>query len=99
MAPGHIMEGAQSWSRLAIDHTIAVPGIGMGARIMSGGLATGRGGIVSACGFVDITSRVDTRFFPWWDAARAARYQAVASPPSKPRKVPTSVSERSWRFR
>jgi hypothetical protein len=32
-------------------------------------------------------------------AATSVGYQAVTSPPSKPRKAPTSVSRRSCRFR
>ena len=98
-APGHIMEGAQSWSQLAIDHTIAAPDIGMAACITSGGLATGRGGMASEFGFVAITSLEDTNVFVCCSAAGPRPYQAVTSPPTKPRKVPTSVSERSWRFR
>ena len=60
-APGHIMEQAQSWSQLAIDHTIEGPDIGMAACITSGGLATGRGVMASEFGFVAITSLEDTK--------------------------------------
>ena len=57
--PGHITGEAPSWSRLAIDRTIAVLGIGTAAHIMFGSLVTGRGGMVSKCGFVAITSCED----------------------------------------
>ena len=32
-------------------------------------------------------------------AATSAGYQAVTSPPAKPREAPTSISRRSWRLR
>ena len=99
MAPVHIIDEAQSWLQLAIDHTIAAPDIGMAACTMSGSLATGRGGMANECGSVAITLREDTKLLPLCSAVASAHYKAVTSPPSKPRKVPTSVSERSWRFR
>jgi hypothetical protein len=58
--PDHIMEEAQSSSRLAIDRTIVVPVTGTDARITSGGQGTGRGGTVSKSGSVAITSCEDT---------------------------------------
>jgi hypothetical protein len=96
-ALGHIMEEAQSWSPLAIARTTAVPDTGMVACTTFGGLVTGPGGMDSKCGSAAITLHEDTKAIPW--VATSAGYQAVTSPPSKPRKAPTIVSERSWRFR
>ena len=59
MAPGRITAEAQSWWQLAIGRTIAVPDIGTAAYIMFGSLVTGRGDMVSACGFAGITWRED----------------------------------------
>jgi hypothetical protein len=58
--PGHTTEEARSWSRSAIDLTIAVPVTGMDARITSGNQVTGHGGTVSKSGSVAITSCEDT---------------------------------------
>ena len=58
--PARTMEEAQSWSRLAIDHIIADPDIGMAACIMSGSPVTGHGGMASECGSVATMSREDT---------------------------------------
>jgi hypothetical protein len=96
---GRIMEEVQSWSQLAIDRIIVVPDTGMAARITSGNPATGHGGTGSECGSVVITSCEGTKPVPVAVAAASAGYQAVTRPPSKPRKVPTSVSRKSWRLR
>jgi hypothetical protein len=55
----HITEGAQSWSLLAIDLTIAVPVTGTDALITFGSQATGHRGMVSKSGSVAITSCED----------------------------------------
>ncbi len=60
MAPGRITEEAQSSSQLAIGRTIVDPGIGTVARIIFGGLVTGRGGTGSTYGSVVITLCEDT---------------------------------------
>ncbi len=41
--------------------------------------------LVSSCGSMGVTSREDTKLFVWRSAATSAGYQAVTSPPSKPR--------------
>ena len=83
----------------------------MAARIMSGRQVTGHFGpvsvppafasryltLVSSCGSMGVTSRKDTKPFVW-RGATSAGYQAVTSPPRKPRNAPTSISRRSWRL-
>jgi hypothetical protein len=56
-APGHTMEEAQSWSRLAIDPTIAAPVTGTDACITCGSPVIGHGEMAGKCGSGVITSR------------------------------------------
>jgi hypothetical protein len=73
---GHTTEEARSWSRSAIDLTIAVPVTGTGARITSGNQVTGHGGTVSKSGSVAITSYADTERRVGRLNSRAERGQA-----------------------
>jgi hypothetical protein len=100
--PVRIMEGIQagSASQVMTDPTMsAALVIGLVALITFGGLAIGHGGMGKKFGFTAITLCEDTKPVLRSTVATSAGYQVVASPPSKPRKAPTSVSGRSWRFR
>jgi hypothetical protein len=92
-APGPIMAEAQSWSRLGTDRTIAVPDIGLAVCTMSGGLVTGRRGMVSECGSVGITSREDTR------PLLQARRRTVSGLPSRDQSAQQTEKSPDERFK
>jgi len=98
---GHIMEEARSYSRLRIGRIMfVVPVTGRAACITFGGRDIGGIDTARESGYTAITSREDTNPSSCGGgAAASAGYQAVTRPPSKPRKVPTSVSRKSWRLR
>ena len=78
---------------------VVAPATGMDARITFGDQVTGGTGTARKSGFTAITSCEDTEPRECLATAASAGYQAVTSPPSRPRKAPTSISRRSWRFR
>jgi len=87
-------------SLLATGHIMFVaPDIGQVERITFGGQDIGGIDTARESGSTAITSCEDTEPRECSIAATSAGYQAVANPPSRPRKAPTSVSRRSWRFR
>ena len=90
--PGHTTEEARSWSRSAIDLTIAVPVTGTDARITSGNQVTGHGGTVSKYGSAAITSCEDTE-------PRANTEDTSAGLPSRNQSAQQTQKSANERFR
>jgi hypothetical protein len=92
MVPGHTTEEARSWSRSAIDLTIAVPVIGTDARITCGDQVTGHGGTVSKYGSAAITSCEDTEPLP------VARWCHVSGLPGRDEATQQTEKSANERF-